>query len=113
MPWPDQILMMPDDLCVDEDVGVACVATHRQNTIDRVSLAPQKLRATREIIAGDPFDMELIEGLIEDPRRIIARRLRHVLVLNGQKDVDSINEFRCVSLVDRRNPHGPVPPKLV
>lgn len=52
--------MMGDDFCIDEDAGTAYVATHRQNTIDRVPLARQKSGATQEIVAGDPFCQELI-----------------------------------------------------
>jgi hypothetical protein len=29
-----------DDFCIDEDTGVACVTTHRENTIDCISLDP-------------------------------------------------------------------------
>jgi hypothetical protein len=31
---------MMDDFCLDEDAGVAYVTTHRENTIDRMSLEP-------------------------------------------------------------------------
>lgn len=52
--------MMGDDLCVDEDGGVAYVATHRQNTIDRVVLAPGRPGQPRESVAGEPFDEMLL-----------------------------------------------------
>jgi hypothetical protein len=52
--------MMGDDFCIDEDTGVAYVATHRQNTIDRVPLAPRQRPAARHIVAGDPFDEQLV-----------------------------------------------------
>lgn len=48
-----------DDFCIDEDAGVAYLTTHRENTIDRVSLDPAK-NAERVIVAGDPFTDELI-----------------------------------------------------
>jgi hypothetical protein len=34
--------MMGDDFCIDDNAGVAYIATHRQNTIDRVSLNPSE-----------------------------------------------------------------------
>jgi Protein of unknown function (DUF2630) len=51
---------MADDICIDEDAGVAYVATHRQNTIDRVPLDPGKTGEKRQIVAGDPFDEQLV-----------------------------------------------------
>jgi len=51
--------MIGDDLCLDED-GAAYVATHRQNTIDRVPLAPGRRGQPRSTIAGDPFDETLL-----------------------------------------------------
>jgi hypothetical protein len=50
---------MADDFCIDEDTGVAYVTTHRENTIDRISLDPAK-NSERFIVAGDPFTEELI-----------------------------------------------------
>jgi hypothetical protein len=46
-----------DDFCLDQNAGVAYITTHRRNTIDRVPLAPG---GTRQIVAGDPFDEQLI-----------------------------------------------------
>jgi sugar lactone lactonase YvrE len=46
---------MSDDFCIDEDAGVAYVTTHRENTIDRVPLAPGGPHAPRQIVAGDPL----------------------------------------------------------
>jgi hypothetical protein len=51
---------MSDDFCIDENTGVAYVTTHRENTIDRVPLTPAEPEAPRRIIAGDPFDPELV-----------------------------------------------------
>ena len=50
---------MMGDFCLDEDAGVAYVTTHRENTIDRMSLEPDR-DEEREIIAGSPFDEELV-----------------------------------------------------
>lgn len=52
--------MMGDDLWIDEASGHAYVATHRQNTIDRVSLTPGPDNSGRTRVAGDPFTEELI-----------------------------------------------------
>jgi hypothetical protein len=50
---------MADDFCIDEDVGVAYVTTHRENTIDRVPLKPKT--GQRRSVAGQPFN-ELLLG---------------------------------------------------
>jgi len=50
---------MADDFCLDEDAGVAYLTTHRQNTIDRVSLQPDSSDAG-QIVAGEPFDEQLV-----------------------------------------------------
>jgi hypothetical protein len=50
---------MADDFCIDEDAGVAYVTTHRENTIDCISLDPAR-NSERFIVAGDPFCEELI-----------------------------------------------------
>ena len=50
---------LADDFCIDEDAGVAYVTTHRENTIDCVSLDPAK-NSERFVVAGDPFTEELI-----------------------------------------------------
>jgi hypothetical protein len=52
--------MMGDDFCIDEDAGVAYVATHRQNTIDRVALEPSENNDVRHSVAGAPFTEQLI-----------------------------------------------------
>lgn len=49
-----------DDFCIDEEAGVAYVTTHRENTIDRVSLEPDDFRAPRQSVAGNPFNEDLI-----------------------------------------------------
>jgi hypothetical protein len=50
---------MADDFCIDEDAGVAYLTTHRQNTVDRVPLQPDG-NGTRQIVAGVPFDEQLV-----------------------------------------------------
>jgi hypothetical protein len=50
---------MADDFCIDEDAGVAYLTTHRENTIDIVSLDPAR-NNERFIVAGNPFTEALI-----------------------------------------------------
>jgi hypothetical protein len=50
---------MFDDFCIDEDAGVAYLTTHRENTIDRISLEPSE-NSVRHSMAGDPFTEQLI-----------------------------------------------------
>jgi hypothetical protein len=50
---------MADDFCIDERVGVAYLTTHRENTIECVSLDPAR-NSYRFIIAGDPLNEDLI-----------------------------------------------------
>jgi hypothetical protein len=49
-----------DDFCLDENVGVAYLTTHTDNTIVRVPIHPGADGATRSIVAGDPFDEQLV-----------------------------------------------------
>ena len=51
---------MGDDFCIDEDAGVLFLTTHRQNTIDRVSMDPGDNSGFTDSVAGDPFDEQLI-----------------------------------------------------
>jgi hypothetical protein len=51
---------MFDDFCIDQDAGFAYLTTHRQNTIDRLSLEPAENGDERISVAGDPFSPELI-----------------------------------------------------
>ncbi|KAH6722581.1 hypothetical protein BKA61DRAFT_178949 [Leptodontidium sp. MPI-SDFR-AT-0119] len=48
--------MMADDLIVDEEAGVAYVTTHRQNTIERISLHD----GARLNCIGEPFHIDMI-----------------------------------------------------
>jgi hypothetical protein len=50
---------MADDFCIDENAGVAYLTTHRENSIDCVSLNPAR-NSYRFIVAGDPVNEELI-----------------------------------------------------
>jgi hypothetical protein len=50
---------MTDDFCLDEDAGLVYVTNHRENTIDRMSLEPDRCKES-EIVAGDPFSEELV-----------------------------------------------------
>jgi hypothetical protein len=50
---------MADDFCIDEDASVAYLTTHRENTIDIVSLDPAR-NSERFVVAGEPFTEELI-----------------------------------------------------
>jgi hypothetical protein len=52
--------MMYDDFCIDENAGVAYVTTHRQNTIERVSLEPSENSGVRRCAAGEPLTEQLI-----------------------------------------------------
>ena len=49
-----------DDFVLDEEAGVAYVTTHRENTIDRVTLQPDGNREGRTVAAGDPFTEVLV-----------------------------------------------------
>ena len=51
---------MGDDFCLDEEAGVIYLTTHRQNTIDRVSMDPGKNSGFTQSVAGDPYTEQLI-----------------------------------------------------
>jgi hypothetical protein len=51
---------MGDDFLIDEEAGVIYLATHRQNTIDIVSMDPGFNSGFTQSIAGDPYNEELI-----------------------------------------------------
>ena len=51
---------MGDDFCIDEDTGVIYLATHRQNTIDVISMDPGLNSGFPQSVAGEPFTEALI-----------------------------------------------------
>lgn len=51
---------MADDFCIDEDAEVIYMTTHRQNTIDVVSMDPGLNSGFTQSVAGDPFTERLI-----------------------------------------------------
>ena len=51
---------MGDDFCIDEDKGVIYLTTHRQNTVDSVSMNPGDNSGFTQSVAGDPYTDELI-----------------------------------------------------
>ena len=51
---------MGDDFCIDEDADVIYLATHRQNTIDVVSMDPSLNSGFTQSVAGYPFTEVLI-----------------------------------------------------
>ena len=51
---------MGDDFCLDEDAKVIYLTTHRQNTIDVVSMEPGLNSGYTQSVAGDPFTEDLI-----------------------------------------------------
>ncbi len=51
---------MGDDFCIDEDASVIYLATHRQNTIDRISMDPSDNSGFPQSVVGDPFTEAMI-----------------------------------------------------
>ena len=51
---------MGDDFCIDEDANVIYLATHRQNTIDVISMDPGVNSGFTQTVAGEPFTEALI-----------------------------------------------------
>ena len=51
---------MGDDFCLDEDAEVIYLTTHRQNTIDVVSMDPGLNSGFTQSVAGEPFSEDLI-----------------------------------------------------
>jgi hypothetical protein len=49
-----------DDFCLDENAGVAYLTTHTDNTIVRVPIHPGADDATPRVVAGHPFDEQLV-----------------------------------------------------
>lgn len=59
---PEHLADMPnvDDLCLDEDKGVAYIARHPDHIIERAPLDPASSAPARLAVAGDPFTDALI-----------------------------------------------------
>ena len=51
---------MGDDFCIDEDAAVIYLATHRQNSIDRIPMDPGDNSGFPQSVLGDPFTEALI-----------------------------------------------------
>ncbi|WP_428395192.1 carboxymuconolactone decarboxylase family protein [Lichenicoccus sp.] len=51
---------MGDDFCIDEDASVIYLATHRQNSIDRISMDPGDNSGFPQSVVGDPFTEALV-----------------------------------------------------
>ena len=51
---------MGDDFCIDEDAGIIYLATHRQNSIDRISTDPADNSGFPQSVVGDPFTEALV-----------------------------------------------------
>lgn len=49
-----------DDLCLDEDLGVAYLARHPDHIVERVPLKANASTLERAVIAGDPFTDQVI-----------------------------------------------------
>ncbi len=51
---------MGDDFCIDEEAGVIYLTTHRQNTIDIISMDPGLNSGFTQSVAGEPYTNNLI-----------------------------------------------------
>ena len=51
---------MSDDFCIDEDAQLLYLASHRENTIDCISMDPSRNGKQTLSVAGEPFNAELI-----------------------------------------------------
>jgi hypothetical protein len=49
-----------DDLCLDENLGVAYLTQHPKHTIERVPLDPASSGLSRAVVAGEPFTDKMI-----------------------------------------------------
>ena len=91
---------MFDDFCIDEDAGMLYVTTHRQNTIDRVSMDPGENSGFTQSVAGDPFT----EALIGPSSGAWSRR---------SGDYGKAAYFICDGGTASPPPGGPQPAKLL
>ena len=91
---------MFDDFCIDEDSSVLYATTHRQNTIDRVSMDPGENSGFTQTVAGDPFT----EALIGPSSGAWSRR---------SGDYGKAAYFICDGGTASPAPGGPQPAKLL
>ena len=98
---------MGDDFCIDEDAGVIYLATHRQNTIDRISMDPGDNSGFTQSVAGDPFTEALIgpsSGAWSPSTRRIRQgglfhqRRRHCIPASGRSSTAKIAARRVLTL---------------
>lgn len=91
---------MGDDFLIDEEAEVIYLTTHRQNTIDVVSMDPGLNSGCTQSIAGDPFTPELI-----GPSAGAWRR--------GPNDRGRVVYFITDGGTASPPPEGPTPAKLL
>lgn len=91
---------MGDDFLIDEDNQVIYLTTHRQNTIDLVSMDPGLNSGFTQSIAGDPFTLEMI-----GPSAGAWRR--------GPNDLGRVAYFTTDGGTASPPPEGPTPAKLL
>ena len=91
---------MGDDFLIDEDAQVIYVTTHRQNTIDVVSMDPGLNSGFTQCVAGDPFTPEMI-----GPSAGAWRR--------GPNDLGRVAYFTIDGGTASPPPEGPTPAKLL
>ena len=90
---------MGDDFCIDEDAQVIYLTTHRQNTIDRVSMDPGENSGFSQIVIGDPFT----EAMIGPSSGAWSRR---------PGEYGRVAYFTCDGGTASPPPGGPQPAKL-
>lgn len=91
---------MGDDFLIDEEAEVVYLTTHRQNTIDLVSMDPGLNSGFTQTIAGEPFTPELI-----GPSAGAWRR--------GPTDMGRVAYFTTDGGTASPPPDGPTPAKLL
>jgi hypothetical protein len=91
---------MGDDFLIDEDAEVIYLTTHRQNTVDIVSMDPGLNSGFTQSIAGDPFTSALI-----GPSAGAWRR--------GANDLGRVAYFTTDGGTASPEPSGPLPATLL
>ncbi len=91
---------MGDDFLIDEEAEVVYLTTHRQNTIDVVSMNPGLNSGFTQSVAGDPYDEEII-----GPSAGAWRR--------GPGDLGRVAYFTTDGGTASPPPDGPQPAKLL